>query len=626
MESHDQGAGIGGKPPFPGVPSMERPGDRIGPYKLLQQIGEGGCGVVYIAEQQEPLRRRVALKVIKLGMDTKDVIARFEAERQILALMDHPNIAKVLDAGATETGRPFFVMEFVPGERITTYCDRQNLATPERLALFVQVCHAIQHAHQKGIIHRDIKPSNILVALQDGVPVPKVIDFGIAKAIAGQRLTDKTLYTAVEQMVGTPAYMSPEQAEMAGVDVDTRTDIYSLGVLLYELLTGGTPFDSRRLVQAGLDEVRRIIREEEPPRPSTRISALEASEQTTVAKRRQAEPPKLIHQVRGDLDWIVMKCLEKDRTRRYEKASNLALDITRFLNREPIRARPPSSLYRLQKLVRRNKLAVTAAGVGALLTAVATFIVFACFRPSLSTAQAIPPPKPLPANVKTLEAVDVLNLVYSGSPPAPPANAVAPQLQFSILVRRKGQTQPNVLKDGETMVSGVDDYLTVVRAASPGYLYIFQVDAAGKTQWLFPQNNSFLLSSGSNPVQRGQVLRVPAAEQGTFYLDATTGIEHLYLVFSAMRWPELEAALAKPARVPAPSVAMAGVVQEPNNFQSRGIAGIHGGTAVMEGTEALWSEGVYSGVTNTLQVMGQALDASGRFLVLERWFRHVKSL
>ena len=353
----------------------EKPGDRIGRYKLLERLPEGGMGTVWVAEQSEPVRRKVALKVIKLGMDTRQVMARFEAERQALALMNHPNIAKVLDAGATEKGRPFFVMELVSGEPITTYCDRQNLPTHARLELFVQVCRAVQHAHQKGIIHRDIKPSNILVALQDGVPVPKVIDFGIAKATAGQRLTDKTLYTALEQFIGTPAYMSPEQAEMAGLDIDTRSDIYSLGVMLYELLTSKMPFDPKRLVQAGLDEMRRIIREEEPAWPSTRISTLEVAEQTTVARRRQSEPPKLIHQVQGDLDWIVMKCLEKDRTRRYETANGLAVDIQRHLSDELVVARPPSQLYRFQKMVRRHKL-VFAAGA-AVVTALVLGLGFA---------------------------------------------------------------------------------------------------------------------------------------------------------------------------------------------------------------------------------------------------------
>ena len=338
----------------------EKPGDRLGRYKLLQKIGEGGCGGVYMAEQEEPVRRRVALKVIKLGMDTKSVIARFEAERQALAMMDHPNIAKVFDGGATETGRPYFVMELVRGIRITEYCDEAKLSTPERLDLFIQVCQAVQHAHQKGVIHRDLKPSNILVTINDGVPVPKVIDFGIAKATGQQRLTDKTVFTAFEQFIGTPTYVSPEQAAMTSLDIDTRSDIYSLGVLLYELLTGKTPFDSTELLKVGLDEMRRTIREKEPPRPSTRLNTLSGEDLTTAANRRQTEAPKLIHLIEGDLDWIVMKSLEKDRTRRYETANGLAADVKRFLNHEPVVARPPSATYRLQKLVRRNKLAFAA--------------------------------------------------------------------------------------------------------------------------------------------------------------------------------------------------------------------------------------------------------------------------
>ena len=354
----------------PSATLTENAGDRIGRYRLLQQIGAGGCGIVYMAEQEEPVRRRVALKVIKLGMDTRQVIARFEAERQALALMDHPNIAKVHDAGATNTGRPYFVMELVRGVKITGYCDEANLPTEKRLVLYIQVCQAIQHAHQKGIIHRDIKPSNILVTLHDGVPVPKVIDFGIAKATTDLRLTDKTLFTAFEQFIGTPAYMSPEQAELSGLDIDTRSDIYALGVLLYELLTGKTPFDPGELSRAGLDAMRRVIREQEPTRPSTRLSTMLAGELVAVAKQRQAEPARLTSLIRGDLDWIVMKALEKDRTRRYETANGLAMDVERFLNHEPVVARPPSNLYRFQKLVRRNQLAFAAASaVGVALVA-----------------------------------------------------------------------------------------------------------------------------------------------------------------------------------------------------------------------------------------------------------------
>ena len=334
--------------------SSENVGTVIGRYKLLETLGEGGCGVVWLAEQKEPVRRKVALKVIKLGMDTKQVVARFEAERQALALMDHPNIAKVLDAGTTEAGRPYFVMELVRGIPVTQFCDENKLATRERLDLFIKVCHAVQHAHQKGIIHRDLKPSNVLVTLHDGVPVPKVIDFGIAKATQ-QELTDKTIHTMFQQFIGTPAYVSPEQAEMSGLDIDTRSDIYSLGVLLYELLTGVTPFDGKELLASGLDEMRRTIREKEPVRPSTRISHLQAT--SSSAQRATCHSS-----LATDLDWIVMRCLEKDRARRYETANGLAADLKRHLNGEPVVARPPSTTYRFQKMVRRNKLAFAAAG------------------------------------------------------------------------------------------------------------------------------------------------------------------------------------------------------------------------------------------------------------------------
>jgi serine/threonine protein kinase len=340
-------------------PIIERPGTIIGPYKLMEKIGEGGMGLVFVAEQQHPVRRKVALKVIKPGMDTRQVVARFEVERQALALMDHPNIAKVHDAGETASGRPYFVMELVKGEPITEYCDQNQVPVRERLELFLQVCQAVQHAHQKGIIHRDLKPSNVLVMSHDGTPLVKVIDFGVAKAI-GQQLTDKTVYTQFTQLVGTPLYMSPEQAGESGLDVDTRSDIYSLGVLLYELLTGTTPFDRERLKEADYDEIRRIIREEEPPKPSTRISTL-GQAATTVSTQRKSDPKRLSQLFRGELDWIVMKCLEKDRNRRYETANGFAMDVQRYLADEPVLACPPSAWYRLRKFVRRNKGKVAAA-------------------------------------------------------------------------------------------------------------------------------------------------------------------------------------------------------------------------------------------------------------------------
>jgi serine/threonine-protein kinase len=342
-------------------PVTERPGTVIGPYKLMEQIGEGGMGLVFVAEQQQPVRRKVALKLIKPGMDTRQVVARFEAERQALALMDHPNIAKVLDGGETASGRPYFVMELVKGVPITEYCDQNQVPIRDRLELFLHVCQAVQHAHQKGIIHRDIKPSNVLVMSQDGTPVVKVIDFGVAKAI-GQQLTEKTIYTQFAQLVGTPLYMSPEQAGQSGVDVDTRSDIYSLGVLLYELLTGTTPFDKERLKEVGLDELRRIIREEEPAKPSTRISTL-GQAASTVSTNRRSDPKQLSRLFRGELDWIVMKTLEKDRNRRYETANGFAADVQRYLNDEPVQACPPSMWYRFRKFARRNKRALAVAGV-----------------------------------------------------------------------------------------------------------------------------------------------------------------------------------------------------------------------------------------------------------------------
>jgi serine/threonine protein kinase len=343
------------------IPVTERPGTLIGPYKLIEQIGEGGFGVVFMAEQQQPVRRLVALKVLKPGMDTRQVIARFEAERQAVALMDHPNIARVLEAGETPSGRPYFVMDLVRGLPITEFCDQNQLTPRKRLELFVSVCQAVQHAHQKGIIHRDIKPSNVLVTLHDCTPVVKIIDFGISKAL-GQQLTEKTLVTGFAQMIGTPLYMSPEQAKLSGLDIDTRSDIYSLGVLLYELLTGTTPFEKERLHEAGYDEMRRIIREDDPPKPSTRLSTL-GKAATTISEQRQSDPRRLSQLFRGELDWIVMKALEKDRNRRYESASALAADVQRYLDDLPVQASPPSAVYRLRKGLRRHKGVAIAACV-----------------------------------------------------------------------------------------------------------------------------------------------------------------------------------------------------------------------------------------------------------------------
>jgi serine/threonine protein kinase len=371
LRAHDQ---IDFLPPHPGDDEMalsestlsEKPGTTIGRYKLLEKIGEGGMASVYMAEQREPIRRRVALKIIKLGMDTKSVIARFEAERQALAIMDHPNIAKVLDAGSTESGRPYFVMDLVPGLSITEYCDKNRLDIEQRLRLFILICNAVQHAHQKGIIHRDIKPSNIIVTMHDNEAVPKVIDFGIAKA-TNQRLTEKTLFTRHAHIIGTPAYMSPEQAQLSDWDVDTRTDIYSLGVLLYELLTGTPPFSEEQLREASYLQMQKIICEEEPTKPSTKLSTL-GEALTDVAKWHSSSPELMPKLVRGDLDWIVMKTLEKDRKRRvmktlekdrkrrYDTASALAADVQRHLNSEPVLAAAPSISYKLRKFVRRHRV------------------------------------------------------------------------------------------------------------------------------------------------------------------------------------------------------------------------------------------------------------------------------
>ena len=381
-------------PPHSRRPRHDEP-EHIGLYRILERMGEGGMGIVYKAEQREPVRRIVALKVIKLGMDTKEVIARFEAERQALALMSHPNVAKVFEAGMTEQGRPFFAMEFVAGVPLNEYCDDNKLTTRERLELFVQVCHAVQHAHQKGIIHRDLKPSNILVTMFDGKPVPKVIDFGIAKA-ANQALTQRTLYTQTGALIGTPEYMSPEQAQTSGLDVDTRTDIYSLGVILYELLTGELPFDAVALRSAGMDGMARIIKETEPQKPSTRLSLLSNNPPTPghapddAAKKRRCDPRSLVRELRGDLDWITLKAMEKDRTRRYDTAVGLAMDIKRYLENEPIFARPPSTLYRLGKSIRKHKVgfvAVAAVALALVLGVITTSVEM--IRARAATARAV---------------------------------------------------------------------------------------------------------------------------------------------------------------------------------------------------------------------------------------------
>jgi serine/threonine protein kinase len=382
------------------------PGTIIGPYELLEQIGEGGFGIVFRAEQQQPIRRQVALKVLKAGMDTGEILARFEAERHALALMDHPNIARVLDASTTDTGRPYFIMELVKGVPITEFCDQHRLAPQARLKLFIDVCQAIQHAHHKGVIHRDIKPTNVLVTLHNGVPVVKVIDFGVAKAIA-QRLTKRTLYTARGELIGTPVYMSPEQAEVSRLDIDTRSDVYALGVLLYELLTGTTPLEDKRLREAGYVETLRLIREEEAPRPSNRLSSLGDSA-TVVARKRGLDMKRLVQLLAGDLDLVVMKALEKDRQRRYDTPARFAEDLERYLRHEAILARPPSLVYKLKKFARRHRaVVVTAAAVSTALlvgTAVATWQAVLATRAEAAARAAAAAEQRAKANAEAREA------------------------------------------------------------------------------------------------------------------------------------------------------------------------------------------------------------------------------
>ncbi|MFG0275545.1 MAG: tetratricopeptide repeat protein, partial [Phycisphaerales bacterium] len=442
----------------------EQPGDaheHIGPFRLLQRIGEGGFGVVYLAEQTEPVRRRVALKVIKPGMDTKAVVARFHAERQAIALMDHPGIARALDAGATDAGRPYFAMEFVQGEPITDFCDKHRLTIRQRLELFQRVCGAVQHAHAKGVIHRDLKPSNILVAYRDGKASPKVIDFGVAKAL-NQRLTDGTVYTHQGQLIGTPEYMSPDQAEMTALDVDTRSDIYSLGVVLYELLTGELPFSSETLRSAGPEEIQRLIREQDPPRPSTRLSTIahhgkDPDTATRIARARQVQARELPSQLRGDLDWIVMRCLEKDRERRYETANAVALEVGRYLRNEPVNAGPPGAAYRARKFVRRNRFAVTAAGlIGAavVLGLVGTAVGLVRARDARQVAEAAR----ADAELRSAELESVIELQSEM------LSRIEPAAMGAALFERLRDDVRDASADDRAVVEGLDDALELLNA------------------------------------------------------------------------------------------------------------------------------------------------------------------
>jgi WD40 repeat protein/serine/threonine protein kinase len=482
------------------APISERPGARVGPYRLMEQIGEGGFGLVFVAEQQEPMRRKVALKVIKPGMDSKQVIARFEAERQALAMMDHPNIARVLDAGATESGRPYFVMELVRGIPITDYCDQNHLTPRERLELFVSVCNAIQHAHQKGIIHRDVKPSNVLVTLHDGKPVPKVIDFGVAKAIH-QPLTERTIYTNFAQMIGTPLYMSPEQAEMSGLDIDTRSDIYSLGVLLYELLTGSTPLGKKQIATAAYDEIRRMIRSEDLPRPSQRLSTSETL--ASIAALRKTEPARLSKMLRGEVDWIVMKALEKDRTRRYDTASALARDVERYLADEPVEACPPSAMYALKKFARNHRKALTTAAVLAALLLLGALVTgWQAMRARQAEAAALAERDAKELALKS--AID--NELKANSAADSEKSAKNSETMQRKLAEGERDAKRAALNEAEGLRLTAQS--SVVLPSNPGLALLLAIEGAHHGIRRAPHNNALLAAINANRELR--TLRLPA--------------------------------------------------------------------------------------------------------------------
>jgi hypothetical protein len=446
-----------------------------------------------------------------------------------------------------------------------------------------------------------------------------VIDFGIARATA-QRLTEKTLFTRFGQMVGTPAYMSPEQAGLGGLDIDTRSDVYSLGVILYELLTGRTPFDTKKLLESGFEAILKTIREVEPPKPSTRLSTLSAEELKTVAHKRRAEPAKLNRLVRGELDWIVLKALEKDRNRRYLSAQALADDLNRYLRNEPVEASPPSMVYRLRKIVRARRVEMKFAAV-LIVVVVATM---AIFRRGPDTPSNPAASWQLPAALAALPAAEALKIAYASRPPAASAPVTLPKLQFEILAKRKAAASFGLLADGDALASEADDYLIVARPLTAGYLYVFQVDSSGKIEWLFPVNENSKFSSGTNPVTAGKALQIPAAgTDRVLFLDKTRGIEHVYAVFSAARWPELETALANPTPLSSrtPSDTLALTIQEPNGLRTRGVGGTRIDTTAADAAEELAL--MLGGKTYPLPFSNQVLESSSTFLVVERWFRHV---